>query len=119
MIIARYIISLCIIFACLFIGNQIQSLLHITLPGSVIGMILLISLLATGILPAHWVKPSASLFLKYMMFLFVPISVGLMDHFDTLFANALPILVSSIGGTAIVIVVLSLFLQRRLKGDEE
>jgi holin-like protein len=53
-----------------------------------------------------------------MILLFVPISVGLMNHFDMLIANALPILAGAIGGTLIVLTALSVFLDRFLKkGD--
>ncbi|MCZ8488428.1 CidA/LrgA family protein [Vibrio lentus] len=49
-----------------------------------------------------------------MILLFVPISVGLMDHFDAYRDNALPIMASAVGGTLIVLVSLSWFLDRLL-----
>lgn len=111
----KYFVSLTIIFACLYAGIGIQHLLQVSLPGSIIGMLLLFTLLATGIVQPKWVKPSASLFIRYMMFLFVPISVGLMEHFETLSRNALPIFISAIGGSFIVLVLLALILDRSLK----
>jgi holin-like protein len=108
-----------IIFICLYAGIGIQHLLNIALPGSIIGMLLLFSLMATGIVPSHRVKLGASLFIRYMMFLFVPISVGLMEHFDTLSSNALPIFASAIGGSFFVLVLLGLILDRSLKRREK
>ncbi len=114
----KYLISMTIIMVCLYLGIAVQSLLSLSLPGSIIGMLILFLLMATGILPSEWVRPSASLFMKHMMFLFVPISVGLMDHFDTLGENALPIFASAIGGTLIVLTSLSLILDRTLNREK-
>lgn len=104
-----------LIFLCLLAGSSIQQFVGTSIPGSIIGMLILFSLMASGLVPSEWVKPSANLFIRYMILLFVPISVGLMEHFDTLVDNALPILASAVGGTLIVIVTLGLFLDRLLK----
>ncbi|MGB2078586.1 MAG: CidA/LrgA family protein, partial [Vibrio sp.] len=103
-----YGISFALILACLAIGNGIQQLLGVSVPGSIFGMLLLFLLLASGIIKREWVQPSAQLFIRYMTILFVPISVGLMTHFDMLQANAFTILLSAVGGTFIVLVLLSL-----------
>ncbi|KFK58478.1 membrane protein, partial [Vibrio vulnificus] len=81
---------------------------------SVIGMLVLFVSMAIGLVKVEWVKPGASLLIRYMILLFVPISVGLMEHFDMLIANALPIIASAIGGSLIVLVSLGWLLQRIL-----
>ncbi|MCE0496298.1 CidA/LrgA family protein [Vibrio salinus] len=115
----HYLISLFLIFGSLFVGNSIQSALGIAIPGSIIGMLLLFVLLASGIFKVEWIRPGASLFIRHMMFLFVPISVGLMVHLDTLMSNVIPIVASVIGGSLIVMVTLGLILDKYLsrKGD--
>ncbi len=113
--IAKYLVSMGLIFLCLMAGINLQHWLGITIPGSIIGMLILFSLLASGLVPVEWVKPSASLFIRYMVILFVPISVGLIEHFDLLISNAIPILASAVGGTLIVLVCLGLGLDRFLK----
>ncbi len=80
-------------------------------------MLVLFVSMAIGIVKVEWVKPGASLLIRYMILLFVPISVGLMEHFDMLIANALPIIASAIGGSLIVLVSLGWLLQRIL-GEE-
>lgn len=102
-------------FLCLLAGINLQTWLGIAIPGSIIGLLILFGLMASGLVPVEWVKPSATLFIRYMILLFVPISVGLMVHFDTLLANLAPILASAIGGTLIVMVTLGLILDRMLK----
>jgi len=110
----QYLVSIGIIFGCLFVGNQIQSILSISIPGSIIGMLLLFVLLMLGIFKVEWVQSGATLFIRHMMFLFVPISVGLMVHFDTLITNALPILASVVGGSFIVMITLGFTLNNIL-----
>ncbi|EMB50143.1 hypothetical protein D908_10176 [Vibrio mimicus CAIM 602] len=104
-----------LIFLCLLAGINLQTWLGIAIPGSIIGLLILFGLMASGLVPVEWVKPSATLFIRYMILLFVPISVGLMVHFDTLLANLAPILASAIGGTLIVMITLGLILDRMLK----
>lgn len=113
-----YVVSFAVIMACLLAGLAIQSALEISIPGSIIGMLILFSLLFIGIVPVEWVKPTSQLFIRYMILLFVPISVGLMDHYQMLVDNALPILASAVGGTAIVLVILGYVLERLL-GEEK
>ncbi len=114
----QYLVSMGLIFLCLIAGTHVQQLLNTAIPGSIIGMLMLFALLALGIVPIAWVKPSANLFIRYMILLFVPISVGLMDHFDVLMNNALPILASAVGGTLIVLVTLALMLDKLLTKEK-
>lgn len=112
------LISFTLIFGALLAGNAFQSLIDTSIPGSIFGMLILFSAMVLGIIPPHWVQPGASLFIRFMVLLFVPISVGLMEHLDMLIANALPILASAVGGTLIVLVLLALFLDRLLTRGE-
>lgn len=94
-------------------------MLGVAVPGSIFGMLILFALLASGLAPVDWVRPGCHIFIRYMMLLFVPISVGLMNHFDMLLDNAWSILASAIGGSAIVMVTLSLILDRYLNADKK
>lgn len=111
----QLLISLSLIMGALGIGVTIQKFTDVSVPGSVIGMLILFLTMVIGIVKVEWVKPGATLFIRYMILLFVPVSVGLMQHFDLLFANALPILASAVGGTLIVLVSLAWLLDYLLK----
>lgn len=111
----QLLISLSLIMGALGIGVTIQKFTDVSVPGSVIGMLILFFTMVIGIVKVEWVKPGATLFIRYMILLFVPVSVGLMQHFDLLFANALPILASAVGGTLIVLVSLAWLLDYLLK----
>ncbi|CAM2999466.1 CidA/LrgA family protein [Vibrio mytili] len=111
----QLLISLFLIMGALGIGLTIQKFTNVSVPGSVIGMLVLFFSMTLGIVKVEWVKPGASLFIRYMILLFVPISVGLMEHFDMLIANALPVLASAVGGSLIVLVSLAWLLDYLLK----
>ncbi|SJL82995.1 CidA/LrgA family protein [Vibrio palustris] len=115
----QYCVSFALIYLCLIIGNWIQNALDIAIPGSIFGMLVLFALLVSGIAPVNWVKPGCHFFIRYMMLLFVPISVGLMDHFDLMLNNAWAILASAIGGTLIVLLTSSVILDKYITQKEQ
>ncbi|WP_288820741.1 CidA/LrgA family protein [uncultured Leclercia sp.] len=103
----QYLRAFIFIYLCLYVGNFLASLLPITIPGSIIGMLLLFVLLALQIIPAKWVKPGCSVLIRYMALLFVPIGVGVMQYYDLLKAQYGPIVVSCFISTLVVFLVVS------------
>lgn len=61
-----------LIFLCLLAGINLQTWLGIAIPGSIIGLLILFGLMASGLVPVEWVKPSATLFIRYMILLVRP-----------------------------------------------
>ena len=64
-------------------GYLCTSLLHLSVPGNLVGMLLLLGLLMGGIVKLEWFESAASLLLTHLAFFFIPIAVGLMN-FGTL-----------------------------------
>ena len=106
-IIWQYLRAFVLIYACLYAGIWLSSLLPITIPGSIIGMLIMFVLLALQILPAKWVNPGCFLLIRSMALLFVPIGVGVMQYYDLLRAQFGPIIVSCAVSTVIVFLVVS------------
>lgn len=106
-IIWQYLRAFVLIYACLYAGIFISSLLPITIPGSIIGMLILFVLLALQIMPPKWVNPGCNVLIRYMALLFVPIGVGVMQYYDILRAQFGPIVVSCAVSTVIVFLVVS------------
>lgn len=104
-IIWRYLRAFVLIYACLYAGIFISSLLPITIPGSIIGMLILFFLLALQIMPARWVDPGCNLLIRYMALLFVPIGVGIMQYWGVLKAQLSPVVISCTISTFIAFVV--------------
>ncbi|MTH47935.1 CidA/LrgA family protein [Intestinirhabdus alba] len=103
----QYARAFILIYACLYAGIYVASLLPITISGSIIGMLLLFVLLALQIIPAKWVNPGCYALIRYMALLFVPIGVGVMQYFDLLRAQFGPVVVSCAISTLVVFLVVS------------
>ncbi len=63
-----------------WVGIWIQSLLHLPLPGSIIGLLILFLLLVLGILPESFIGDGAHFLLKVLPFLFLPSVLGIMGE---------------------------------------
>lgn len=123
-VIWQYLRSFIFIYLCLYAGIVIASLLPITIPGSIIGMLILFVLLSLQILPAKWVKPSSHLLIRYMALLFVPIGVGVMQYYEVLKSQFGPIVVSCFISTVVVLVIVSwsshlVHGERKVVGEKE
>lgn len=106
-IIWQYLRAFVLIYACLYAGIFISSLLPITIPGSIIGMLILFVLLALQIMPPKWVNPGCNVLIRYMALLFVPIGVGVMQYWDLLRTQLGPVAVSCTISTLVVFLVVS------------
>jgi holin-like protein len=95
--------GLIILTLCLWAGNIVSAILPITIPGSIIGLLILFFLLAFQLIPTCWIKNSCNLFMRYMTVLFIPAAVGIMDNYSLLLANWVPIIFASVGGSIIVL----------------
>ena len=97
-----------IIFACLLIGEGISELFHLPIPGNVIGMMVLTASLMLGAVRLEQVKAVADGLLKHLALLFVPPGVGLLLYGDALKEAWLPLGVSLILSTIVVLGVVGL-----------
>lgn len=60
-------------------SNWFVAAVGLPIPGNVIGVVLLFTLLATGVIKLKHVETAADFLLKHLVFFFVPIAVGLME----------------------------------------
>lgn len=78
-----------VLFGLCMVGNLLSGFSPIPIPGSVIAMVLLLVLLATGVLKQEKIAQLAEFLQKNMVFLFIPAGVGMIAQLDVLKANAL------------------------------
>lgn len=64
-----------IFWAC----DQLARITGFPLPGNVLGIIVLLFLLLTGVVKESHIKVAAEFLLRHLVFFFVPIAVGLME----------------------------------------
>lgn len=94
-----------IIFGCLAVGELIVYFTSVSLPSSIIGMLLLTVLLSLGWIKLAWVKGISDFLVGTLPFYFVPAGVGVMLYFDLIAADFWPIVVASAGSTVLVLIV--------------
>ena len=90
-----------IIMSICWISLVIEHALPFAFPASVIGMILLLLCLLTGILKLHHIREKSDFLLSNMAFFFIPAGVSLINYLDILKDNLLPILVICVVSTVL------------------
>jgi holin-like protein len=111
-----------IILSIYFLGELIQKISGLPIPGNVIGMLILFFGLYTGIIKLETIGKISDFLLENLAFFFLPAGVSLMTSFGLLEGKWTSILEISLISTLIVLVVTGLtveFVQRvlRLKAE--
>ncbi|MGB3246254.1 MAG: CidA/LrgA family protein [Sulfitobacter sp.] len=109
-----------LILVCQLLGELVVGAFHISIPGPVVGMLLLfILLLMRGEMPKGLGQTADGL-LKAMSLLFVPAGAGVMMHFQLLGEAVLPLSVALVVSTTMTIIVTALMMRwlNRASPDE-
>lgn len=80
-----------IIFSICWLSAVVEYLLPFAFPASVIGMLLLLLCLLTGLLKIEHIREKSDFLLSNMAFFFIPAGVQLINYLDILKANWLPL----------------------------
>ena len=88
-----------------FAGEFLSKLFGLPLPGSVVGMALLLLALMMGIVSEESLRQAADLLLSYMALFFVPAGVGVMLYFDLISQQWVPIVIGTVFSTFAVMAV--------------
>ena len=115
----KYIYQALIIAAVTFASELLKFILPFPFPASIYGLILLFTLLKTGILKLSQVEDVGGLLLELMPLLLVPASVSFITSLDAVRQLLVPVLVMGLGGTTLVLFVTGRVTQlciRRRKG---
>lgn len=86
---ALFILQLMILWLLNQAGNFIVRFFHLSIPGNVVGMILLFVFLLTGIIKLEWINEAATFLLRHLVFFFIPIAVGIMTFGDLFLQSGL------------------------------
>jgi len=78
--IVNSIVQIGYLYVILFIGNSIARLLHLPIPGSIIGLVLLFLLLQFHIIKLEWIELGAGLLLSELLLFFIPSAIGVIDY---------------------------------------
>ena len=98
----KYIFQFARILGFCFAGELLSVLLPLPVPASIYGMILLLIALKTGFIRPEQVRETAHFLTGIFLLLFIPGTVGIIEHLDILGSVWLPGLVAVIIVTILV-----------------
>ena len=104
----KYVKQLLIIILISFLGELLNYIIPLPVPGSIYGMILMFVLLCSGILKLEQVKKTGKFLLDIMPIMFIPSAVGIMSQFEQLKDIWFQIILITITTTIITIAVTGL-----------
>ncbi|UGV41157.1 CidA/LrgA family protein [Methanococcoides orientis] len=111
----KRIIQFAIILSICFMGDLIHDFLNLPIPGSVLGMLLLLALLLSGVLKLSMIEDVSNFLLKHLSFFFIPAAVGLITCFSILEGKWIALLFISVVSTIIIVVVTGITVQILMK----
>jgi len=78
--IIKIIAQIALLYVFSFVGDWLHNLLHLPIPGSIIGLFLLFIALILKICPLTWIETGAEFLLAYLPLVFIPATVGVMNY---------------------------------------
>lgn len=116
----KYIKQITVIMLISFVGEGLHALLPLPVPASIYGLVIMLGLLMSGLLPLEKVEDTADFLVSIMPVMFIPAAVGLLGAWDVLKGVLLPVGVITVATTVIVMAVTGrltqLFIKMK-KGD--
>ena len=100
--------SLVILYIMLYLGNLIAHYVPSGVPGSIWGLLLLFLGLTTRLIHLDWIYLGASLLIRFMAVLFVPVSVGIIKYSDLLIEQVNILLIPNVVSTCVTLVIMGL-----------
>jgi holin-like protein len=118
----KIIAQIALLFVFYFIGERLRDALHLSIPGSIIGLLLLLAVLSLKILPVQWIEEGSGILLKYLPFLLIPATVGVMNFTSIFQGKEALLIIITIISTLITMIIsghASQFLARYFQKKKE
>ena len=113
----KYIAQFCIILGYTFIGEALQRILPLPIPGSVYSLVLLFLALCLGRVRLDEIQETAHYLTTILPVMFVAPAVGIVEYLDAISSNLIPILLILIGTTVITFGISGTLVQKFLKKE--
>jgi holin-like protein len=78
--IIRIIAQIVLLYLFFLAGDFVQKLLHLPIPGSIVGLLLLFILMLCKVVPVDWIESGATTVLAYLPLFFIPATAGIVNH---------------------------------------
>ncbi|RXI98632.1 CidA/LrgA family holin-like protein [Anaerobacillus alkaliphilus] len=114
----QIMVQIAVLYGFFLTGKWIQMVLGLMIPGSIIGMILFFIILLLGLFPTRWFENGSELMLSHMPFMFLPVTVGIVNYFSLFQGKGLLLVVVVLVSTMIVIASSAYIGQLMVEGKE-
>lgn len=119
----KYLKQFGIILAISCLGELLSLVLPLPIPASIYGIVILFACLQSGLLKLASIRETSTFLIEIMPILFLPAAVGLLEAWDVLKPNLLPIAVITAVSTFVVMgaagLVTQTVIRRGKKGGED
>lgn len=109
--VVRIIVQIGILNIYYYLGVGIVSYLHIPLPGSIVGLLLLVLSLIFKLIKVEYIQDGAGFLIGVLTLFFIPATVGVIDYPELMSGTGLLIILAVIASTLISIYVTGLLTQ--------
>lgn len=101
---AKIVLQVIVLILFTLAMNALAQWLHLPIPGTILGIIVLFLLLKLKIVKLDWIEAGASWLLAELLLFFIPAAVGIMEYIPMLQNNGIQILIVVLSSTVIVMV---------------
>lgn len=113
----KYIKQFGLILFITFLGEVLNSLIPLSIPASVYGMILLYAALMTKVIKLESVKETAVFLVEIMPVMFIPAGAGLLESYNVLAPVIVPVSVITAVSTVVVMAATGIITQAVIRHD--
>lgn len=107
-----FVFGLALLVALAALGDWLVRVTGASVPGSVVGMLLLTTLLETRLLRLELVRPAAELLVRHLALLYVPAGVALLVYWSAVRGDLLAIALAALASLVAVLAVVGPIVQR-------
>ncbi len=97
------LIGFFIIYIIYLIGEGIQKFFHLSIPGNVIGFILMFVLLKYKLIKERYIKDASHILISYLILFFIPYLVRIVTYKDIISKDFLSIVFSILGSYVVLL----------------
>lgn len=99
------LLQVCVLYIFSLVGLWIQEVFQLSMPGSLIGMLILFLLLSNRILPLRWFELGAEKLIVFLPLFLIPSTTGLMEYESFLFSKGSIIFLLVVISTVVALIV--------------
>ena len=101
--ILRIIAQVGLLYLFFLAGDYVQRQLHLPVPGSIVGLLILFILLLCKVIPVRWIESGATSILSYLPLFFIPATAGIVNHLEIFSGRGFKLIAVLMVSTALTI----------------